>query len=113
MSPNYTYSESTVKPLAIEIFSKTVFLRKDIAREERTETDSTKSEFWVYQEAKLSIDEFNAYSARMAAINAINGVNDSENIGQIAEGQKSSNDNQFVIMEAIADLYDALATLMV
>ena len=41
----------------------------------------------------------------------IKGENDSANIVQLMLGQKNGDDNQLIIMEAIAALYDAMASL--
>ena len=59
----------------------------------------------------MSHEDFNKYSNYIAAKNAINGVNDSENISQLVMGQENGDNNQMIIMEAIADLYDAVAYL--
>lgn len=45
------------------------------------------------------------------AENAIKGTKDSENIVQLIAGQETGDGNQLAIMEAIADLYDAVATI--
>lgn len=112
MELKYTYSESTVKPADIELCKSTVYLRKDVAEEERTDTDGNTTVFYTYQEAKMSHEEFNEYSTQKAAINAVKGTNDSENISSLLAGQENGDTNQLIIMEAIADLYDAIASLM-
>ena len=111
MEPIYQYSESTVKPLTLEIGKRTVFLRKNIVEEKRTYEDGSTTLFYVYEEAKMSHEDFNKYSNYIAAKNAINGVNDSENISNLVIGQENGDNNQMIIMEAIADLYDAVASL--
>lgn len=108
----YRYSESTVKPAEIEIGKRSVYLRKDIAEEERRNENGKTITVYTYQETKMSLEEFNKYSTQQAAINAINGTNDSENITNILIGQENGDTNQLIIMEAIADLYDAIASLM-
>ena len=108
----YRYSESTVKPAEIEICKQTVYLRKDIAEEERTDADGNTTVFYTYQETKMSLAEFNKYSTQSEAINAINGTDDSANITNILIGQENGDTNQLIIMEAMADLYDAIASLM-
>ena len=102
----YRPSESTVRPVEIEKSKRTVFLRKDIVEEERDG-----SVYYTYQEAKLSHEEFDKYASFVAAKNAINGVNDSTNIVNIINGQAVGDNNQLIIMEALADLYDAIANL--
>jgi len=42
----------------------------------------------------------------------VNGVDDSGNILTLLSGQDNSNNNQMIVMEAIADLYDVIAMLM-
>lgn len=46
------------------------------------------------------------------AENAIKGTNDSDNIVQIMAGQETGDSQQLAIMEAIADLYDAVAAMI-
>ena len=111
MEPIYVHSESTVKPSTLEIGKRTVFLRKNIIEEERTDDSGNTTIFYIYEEAKMSHEDFNKYSNYIAAKNAINGVNDSENISNLVIGQENGDNNQMIIMEAIADLYDAVASL--
>ena len=85
----YKQAESTIKPAEIEKGKRTVYLRKDIAEEDRDGTT-----YWVYQEATMSHDEFEMYS-KLEALKA----------------QKSGDDNQMIIMEAIADLYEAITNM--
>ena len=107
MEPKYTYSESTVKPLDVEVGKHCVYLRKDVTEEERDGIV-----FYTYQEAKMPHDEFNEYANFIAKRNAINGVNDSNNIANLVVGQEIGDSNQLIIMEAIADLYDVIAGSM-
>ena len=46
------------------------------------------------------------------AENAIKGTNDSDNIVQLMAGQETGDSQQLAIMEAIADLYDAVAAMI-
>ena len=92
MALKYTRSESTIKPSEIEICKNTVYIRKDITSEERTDNGVT-FDFWVYQEATLSLSEFEEYS-RLASVKNINGK-----------------DNLLIIMDAIADLYEMIASI--
>ena len=93
----YTPSASTVKPDVIAIEKTTVYLRKDIVEKTCVDISGDETVFYTYQEAALSHEEFSKYSNGLAAINAVKGVNDSE--------------NQYILMEAIADLYDIIASL--
>lgn len=108
----FKHSESTVKPVELEKSKHTVFIRQNISEEERTDLDGNTYMMWVYEEAKMSHDEFNEYSSFIAAKNAINGTNDSANISNLLAGQENGDNNQLIIMEALADLYDAIASLM-
>lgn len=113
MELNYRYSESTVKPPALEITEGTIYIRKDFAEITRTfEQDGDPVLFYTYQEAALTPEEFNSYSNLLMADYAIKGKDDSANIARIMAGQTVGDDNQLIIMEAIADLYDAIAAIM-
>lgn len=106
MELNYIYSESTVKPLSIEFTKKSVYLRRNVIEEIRDGVP-----FYIYEEACLTPEEFNEYASQIKAVNAINGVNDSRNIANIMTVQKFGDDNQMIIMEAIADLYEAITNM--
>ena len=93
----YKYSESSVEPSEVEINKNTVYIRKNIVFDEI-------SYLWRYQEAIMTLDEFSEYSKTLNAKNA-------NDISQLVSKQKTVDDNQLVIMEAIADLYDAIASL--
>ena len=97
----YRPSESTVRPAEIEKAKRTVFLRRNIVEEERKDDVGNVYTMWVYDEAKLSHEEFEKYASFMNAKNIIN----------IANGQANGDNNQLIIMEALADLYDAIAKL--
>lgn len=107
MEPIYRYSESTVKPVEVEKGKRTVFLRKDIREVTRVDYNGDEYSIWTYQEAKMTYDEFDTYLSFVAAKDAINS---SEDIKQLLSGQASGDDNQMVIMEAIADLYDIITS---
>lgn len=94
MELKFKRSESIAKPLDLEIGKRTVFLRKNIKSVSRTDSDGNVTVFWTYEEAKLTPEKFNEYANCLAVKSALSG-----------------DDNQFVIMEAIADLYDAIAKL--
>lgn len=90
MNLEYRYSESTVKPETLEVFPTHVYLRKDIASETRTYNDNPPVTYWTYQEACIPRAEFD------------------ENVSQmLIAGQKSNEDNLMIIMESVADLYEA------
>lgn len=99
----YKHTESVVEPSEIEICGNTVYIRKDIMSEER-EGFSDAITFWTYQEATLSLDEFEEYS-KVANAKTANGVD------QIMVNQETGDTNQLIIMEAIADLYEAIANV--
>lgn len=109
MEPKYVQAESTVKPISVEIGETTVYLRKNVVTEERTDLQGNVTKYWRYQEAAVKPEDFNAYANELLSINAVKGVNDSEHILQIVKSESDGNDNQMVIMEAIADLYDLIS----
>lgn len=110
MEPKYMYAESTIKPQSIEMCKNTVYLRTDFVEKSRTDM-SNKVTYWTYQEASLTTDEFNSYVSWLMSKKAINGINDSGNISQLVIGQKNGDNDQLIIMEAITDLYDAIASM--
>ena len=95
MELKYYYSESTVKPQEIEAGKTTVYFRKDITSEERPINDKITQTFYIYQEAKMPLEDFKKMAEVQVSINALKAKNDS----------LINNDNQLAIMEAIADLY--------
>ena len=112
MELNYRYSESTVKPAALEIAEGSVYFRKEITSVTRISDQGDEIVFWTYQEAQLTPQEFNNYASLLMAEYTIKGKDDSANIVQLMAGQEAGDGNQLIIMEAIADLYDAVASLM-
>lgn len=112
MKLSYIKAESAFKPASVEIQKTTAYIRKDIVEETRTTDSGNSYTMWVYQEAALTHDEFNEYTNFLAKQNTINGVNDSANISNLLAGQENGDNNQLIIMEAIADLYDAIASMM-
>jgi len=80
--------------LSFEIAGDMVYLRKDISEVKRTIDDQTTT-YWTYQEAILTNKDFNNYANAM-----------------LVSGQLNGNESQLVIMDAIADLYDIVASMM-
>lgn len=109
-------SESKSIPKIIEIQGKTAYIRKNIVERHTPVFDKVneKEGFridYVYDEAKMSIPEFNEYVSLVSSQNAINGVNDSSNITSILSGQQVNDFNQLAIMEAIVELFEMLTTM--
>lgn len=102
----YNYSESTVKPPEVERGKTTAYFRRNFVQEDRDGTI-----FWTYEEATVPVAEFDKYAAGLAAENAVKGANDSKNIQSIQKNGINNNDNQLIIMEAIAELYELIASL--
>lgn len=102
MEPIYMPVESTVKPLTIEVGVDTVYLRKNITDESRIGMDGKTVKYWTYQEAKMTPEEFNSYTT----------ILNTEKVVQLVNGQENTNNGQMIIMNAMADLYDAIATMM-
>lgn len=90
-------SSSTVKPAELEKAKHTVFIRKNFVETENG---------WSYDEAKLSHDEFDNYCKLKSLL-------DSNNILSLIGGQVNGDNNQLVIMEAIADLYEMIINFMI
>ena len=103
----YKYSESTVKPPEIERGKTTAYFRRNFVSEVRDDVT-----FWTYEEATVPVAEFDTYAAGLAAENAVKGSQDSEKIADIHTNGINSSDNQLILMEAIADLYDLIASMM-
>lgn len=108
MDINYRQAESMVKPDILEITSDTVYIRKNINTIER---ENGSLLYYIYDEAQLTLEEYGAYINFLINKNAIKGANDSDNIVKVMANQESGDENQLAIMEAIADLYDMIATL--
>jgi hypothetical protein len=99
----YTKAESTIKPSAIEIESNSVvYVRKNITEVERSNIDGTKTTYYQYDEAEITKTEYEKYISELTANNA-------DSIAGIIAKQAEQDDNQLIIMSAIADLYDAVA----
>lgn len=102
MEPLYVLTESTVKPLSIEVGTDTVYLRKDITEESRADMEGKAVKYWKYQEAKMTPEEFNDYSA----------ILNTQSVVQLVTGQENASNSQMIIMDAIADLYETIATMI-
>ena len=101
---NYRYSESTEKPEEIMYGKSTVFIRQNIAPVIRMDDEQNEYTVWTYEEAKMSHSEFREYSEKMS-------VRGASNISKVLDGQENGDNNQLIIMEAIADLYDLIANM--
>ena len=113
MEPKYKPSESTIKPEAIQMDGDTVYLRNNIAEIIREDDQGNKTSYWSYQEAALTQDEFNIYASLIASKNAINSVGVPNSVSQLVVGQEVADSKQLAVMEAIADLYETIATMTV
>ena len=111
MELNYIPSESTVKPSVIQMARSTVFVRRNIVEDVRTDDQGNTTTYWTYEEACLSPSDFNTYVEEVSAQKAISGIHNSENILLLLNGQTVADDNQMIVMEAIADLYDFIASM--
>lgn len=95
MNLSYHRSESVDKPLEIEVGVTTAYFRKDIRLTEMKNDDGNIYTMWVYQEATVPKEDFNGVMNQF-----------------LLEQQRVSTSDQMTIMEAIADLYETIATLM-
>lgn len=116
----YKYHEGSqsTKPLSIDTnSSKTVvYLRRNV--EQITKTDPMSEEeitLWSYEEAVLTLDEYEQYKSEAAALLTAKATDDNislmEAIVESYEQSMIAQENQITIMEAIADIYDAIAEL--
>lgn len=112
MKLKYRYSESTIKPELIEMNTdNTIYLRKDIVPEVRTYDKNNKITYWTYQEALLTIEEFNSYAVQLMSLNSIKNMDNAENIKQLTSKQETGDFNHIVIMEAIAEIYEMIINM--
>ena len=111
MTLNYKTAVRYSKPETVEITKNTVFIRKDIEKQNIVSEEGIVTSLWIYKEAKLSHDDFVKYSSLIASKNAVEGINDTNNILQLMSDQENGDNNQLIIMEAIADLYDAISNI--
>ncbi len=81
MELNYVDSCSNIRPPELEFQVTTVYLRKDFVED---------GSLWRYKECALSYPEFNEH---------------------IQQQTLENNQNQLIIMEAIADLYDRISQI--
>lgn len=86
----FVKSQSRKKPLLIEVSGDIAYVRKNVTAEIIEDNI-----FYIYDEAELTIEEFNAYA------NTI-----------LISGQEESTSNQLIIMEAMADMYETVALNM-
>lgn len=112
MEPKYIYSESTVKPEAIQMDGDTIYLRTGISGVARENEGGDTTTYWTYQEAILTQAEFNVYASLIASRNALNSANIPEHISQLIVGQEIVDNNQLILMSALVDMYDVLASMM-
>lgn len=120
MNVVYQYHEGSqaVKPLAIDTTSSAtcVYLRRNIEQVKRTDpTTEEVTTLWGYEEAILSLEEYEAYKSEAAAQLSAKVTDDNlslmEAIAESYEHSLAVEDNQLTIMEAIADIYDAIAAM--
>lgn len=103
MKVTYVNSESTIRPDVVSIEKTTVYMRRNIVEEIRM-CCGVPTTFYLYEEAALTHEEYSKYSNELAAIN-------SAYITQLAAEGVDSVNNQLILMEAIADLYDIIASM--
>ena len=103
MELEYVQSMSAVEPKLLEIGVTTAWLRKNPRQIEMTQPvydaegnviseEPAGYSMWVYEEAKMPIEEFTNYAQLL-----------------IMQSQTDSTNNQLAIMEAFADLYETMA----
>lgn len=111
-SPHEGYQEN--KPLDIDTTSSKhyVYLRKNIQRVTREDELGNFVSLWEYEEAKLSIPDFEKYKENVV-LELTNKVSIDnlilmEAVASTYERSILSQENQLIIMSALADLYDTI-----
>lgn len=91
MTLKFTKTQSTVEPQKIWVNGNWAYIRRNI-----TKTVDNSGEisitFYNYEEAKLGIEQFNAYANQI-----------------LMNGQENNENNQLALMEAMADMYETMA----
>ena len=105
----YKHVESAKQPASFETRGDFVYLRSNIVENKFMHDDNEEYTFWTYQEAKLTKEEFDLYFQELTVANTLNGGSNTVNIAKLVTGQEDGDNKQLIIMEAIADLYDAIA----
>lgn len=97
MQLKYRQSESAIRPEEVEVCGSTVYLRKDIEEivREDDEPEGEPQKMWTYLEAAIPQDEFNQNAGAL-----------------LISAQKTGDGDRLAIMEALADLYDVMATML-
>lgn len=90
MKLNFIKTYSTIEPQRIHVERDIAYIRRNISTEIDDSGDIPVT-IYNYEEAKLSIDQFNAYANQL-----------------LMNGQEDSTNNQLAIMEAFADLYETM-----
>lgn len=83
----FVKSQRMSKPQLIEVSGSVAYIRRGV-----TEEVINGLTCYNYEEAELTIEEFNAYANKT-----------------LMNGQENSTNNQLAIMEAFADLYETIA----
>lgn len=114
---NYQHHEGSqaTKPLLIDTNSSKsiVYLRENV--EEITKKDEQSGEeysIWSYDEAQLTLEEYEVYKSEAAAQLTAKVSDDNialmEAVAETYEQSMEAQDSLLTIMSAIADLYDAV-----
>ena len=114
----YHEGSQTIEPLAIDTTSSksVVYLRRNIEQITRKDEQSGATiKLWAYEEAQLTLPEYEVYKTEAAAELAAKVASDNLSLmDAVAESYELSaqvQESQLTIMTAIADLYDLIAEL--
>ncbi|MFV0552916.1 MAG: hypothetical protein ACK5L6_13500 [Anaerorhabdus sp.] len=106
-----------IKPLTIDTNSSQhcVYLRRNIQRITKEDGMGNSVSLWQYEEACISFADFEKYKEDMVLELSDKVSNDNlilmEAVASNYEQTILSQDNQLIIMSAIADLYDTIANI--
>ncbi len=100
------------KPLEIDTESSPhcVYLRKNISHNTETLEDGNEFSFYTYEEAVLTLKEYEEYIAELNNKN-INAIKDDTLVlmEATADSYTNAENNSLIIMQAIADLYNLIS----
>jgi hypothetical protein len=105
------------KPQAVEIGSTTVYLRKNITRATKENTDGETYKVWKYEEAALTLAEYEKYKELLEEMEspAIQQLREENTelmaaLADIYERVEEQDAKQLYIMAALADIYENTST---
>lgn len=112
--PNWKPGETTetARPEEIIMGTGRIKVRRNITRETRT-TETGKQKVWVYEYADMTLAQYEEYAAEVAQLDTPlarqmqdNATAQLEAVAALYEEVMKTADNQWAIMEGIAEIYE-------